>query len=413
MTNGDPGSASRRAFFRSLALVTGYGAISAFASECWAEETSPSASAAPPASPDLITGPEKALDIFELEAVARSKLPPAHFGFLASGVDGDKTLQANRDAFDRWYIRPRRVVDVTKVDTSVELFGTRWPTPIILAPISGQRAFDPEGEIASARAARAGNHLQILSTVASIGIEDVTQARGAPLWFQLYPTTRWELAERLVRRAMAAEAAAIVVTADNPAAPNRETQYKLARLDSRDCKGCHVNATDDLRRKPMFAGTDVTSEQFRASNLTWDVVARLRDLAKRPLLIKGILTAEDAHECVRHDVDGIIVSNHGGRSIESGRATLEALPEVVEAVSRKIPVLVDSGFRRGSDMFKGLALGADAICVGRPYVWGLAAFGQAGVERALAILRGELENIMRHAGATSLAGVTHKSIGET
>lgn len=161
----------------------------------------------------------------------------------------------------------------------------------------------------------------------------------------------------------------------------------------------------------MYLGTGVTAEKFRASNLTWDVVARLRDLTSQRLLIKGILTGEDAQQCVRYGVDGIIVSNHGGRSIETGRATLDCLPEVARVVARRFPVLVDSGFRRGTDLFKGLALGADAICIGRPYIWGLAAFGEAGVARALQLLRNELESVMRLAGTTTLASITRQAIG--
>jgi isopentenyl diphosphate isomerase/L-lactate dehydrogenase-like FMN-dependent dehydrogenase len=359
----------------------------------------------------LISSPEQALDVFELEAVARQRVPPAHFGYLASGADDDKTVKANRDAFDKWYIRPRRMIDVTTVDTSVSLFGTHWPTPIVLAPIGSQRAFHPDGELASARAARTHNHLQILSSVTSTPVEEVAKARGAPLWFQLYPTTRWAIAQGLVRRADAAGTAAIVLTVDYPTAPNRETQFKAARLDPRDCKQCHTDPTRDLQRKPMYLGTGVTAEEFRASNLTWDAVARLRDLTSQRLLIKGILTAEDAQQCVRYGVDGIIVSNHGGRSMESGRATLDCLPEIVNVVARRIPVLVDSGFRRGTDLFKGLALGADAICVGRPCIWGLAAFGEAGIARALELLRTELESVMRLAGTTSLPAITRQAIG--
>jgi isopentenyl diphosphate isomerase/L-lactate dehydrogenase-like FMN-dependent dehydrogenase len=242
-------------------------------------------------------------------------------------------------------------------------------------------------------------------------VEAVAEARGVPLWYQLYPTTRYEIAESIVRRVTEAGVAAIVVTVDYPASPNRETQYRAARRDSRDCKQCHTDATGDLRRKPMYVGTDVTAEQFRASNLTWETIGRLRQLTPKPLLIKGILTAEDAADCVRYGVDGIIVSNHGGRSVETGRATLSCLPEVVAAVSKKVPVLVDSGFRRGTDIFKAIGLGADAVCVGRPYIWGLAAFGQPGVERTLALLQNDLESVMRLTGITSLKGITASAIG--
>ena len=250
-------------------------------------------------------------------------------------------MQANRSAFDRWYLRPGRMVDVTHVDTSLELLGARWPTPIVLAPVGSQKAFHPDGELASARAARAANHLQILSSVTSTSIEEVGAARQTPLWYQLYPTSRWEIAAALVRRATAAGAAAIVVTVDYPGQPNRETQYKAARFDSRNCKQCHTDPTGDMRRKPMYSGTDVTIEEFYATNLTWDIIGRIRELTPRPILIKGILTAQDAAACVSHGADGVIVSNHGGRTIESLRGTISCLPEIVSAVGGE-----DSGSHR-------------------------------------------------------------------
>jgi 4-hydroxymandelate oxidase len=414
MSHDNAGPTTRRAFLQSLALGSLLGTLAACKQArrpVQGQLTGGVPTSSGPSAGGLISSPEQALDVFELEAVARHQLPPAHFGYLASGTDDDKTLQANRDAFAKWYIRPRRMIDVTTVDTSVRLFGTHWPTPIVLAPVGSQRAFHPEGELASARAARTFNHLQILSSVTTTPVEDVAKARGAPLWFQLYPTTRWEITQALVRRANAAGTAAVVVTVDYPTSPNRETQFRAARIDRRDCKQCHTDPTGDLQRKPMYLGTGVTAEQFRASNLTWDAVARLRDLTSQRLLIKGILTAEDAQQCVRYGVDGIIVSNHGGRSIETGRATLDCLPEVVRVVARRLPVLVDSGFRRGTDLFKGLALGADAICIGRPYIWGLAAFGEPGVARALQLLRTELESVMRLAGTTSLPAITRQAIG--
>jgi 4-hydroxymandelate oxidase len=414
MSYDDAAPTTRRAFLHSLALGSLLGTLV----DCkharpsgQAQLTGGAPTSSGPSVGELISSPEQALDVFELEAVARQRLPPAHFGYLASGTDDDKTLRANREAFDKWYIRPRRMIDVTTVNTSLSLFGTHWPTPIVLAPIGSQRAFHPEGELASARGARAHNHLQILSSVTTTSFEEVTQARGAPLWFQLYPTTRWEIAQTLVRRANAAGTAAIVVTVDYPTTPNRETQFKAARLDSRDCKQCHTDPTGDLQRKPMYLGTGVTAKEFRASNLTWEAVARLRDLTSQRLLIKGVLTAEDAQQCIRYGVDGIIVSNHGGRSMETGRGTLDCLPEIVRVVARRIPVLVDGGFRRGTDLFKGLALGADAICIGRPYIWGLAAFGETGVARTLELLRTELESVMRLAGTTTLPAITRQAIG--
>ena len=401
-------SLSRRDLLTALASMSVAAAFPARAADLRSASGVDVLAAAPE---DLMTSPDKVLSLGEFEGLARRRLPPAHFGYLNSGADDDKTVRANLSAFDKWFIRPRRLVEVTRVDTSVELFGIRWPTPITLAPIGSQLMMHPDGELGTARAARAGNHLQILSTVATTPIEEVAKARGAGLWSQIYPTTQWDITQKLVRRAEAAGAAAMVITTDYPAPPNRETQFRGARMDTRDCRQCHINATEDLRRKPMYMGTQLTAEQFRASNLNWDLIARLRDVTSRRILLKGILTAEDAALCVKYGVDGVIVSNHGGRTMETGRGTLDCLSEIIATTQHKIPVLIDGGFRRGTDVFKALALGADAISIGRPYCWALAAFGEAGVARALQILRNEFDVTMRLAGVTSIKGITRQAIG--
>ena len=359
----------------------------------------------------LIASPNEALNVFDFESVARQKLPPAHFGYMATGVDDDATLRANREGFSRFQIRPRRLVDVSRVDTSTQLFGVTWRTPIILAPVGSQKAFHPEGEIAVARAAGARNHLQILSTAATASVEDVAAARGGPIWYQLYPTDSWRVTQALMRRAEAAGCPVVVLTVDRPAGRNTETQARFAKEDTRQCSSCHLPGWSGfLRRKPMFDGLDVTGVSLLSPALTWEFVRRVKESTKMRLVVKGIETREDAALCVSHGVDGIVVSNHGGRAEESGRATIECLPEVVDAVQGKVPVLVDGGFRRGSDIFKALALGAKAICIGRPYTWGLAAFGQAGVEKVLDLLTREFELMMKHVGATSLAKVNRSFI---
>jgi len=357
----------------------------------------------------LISSPGEALSVFEFEPLAKKVLPPAHYGYLASGVDDDLTLRANREAFTKVQIRPRRLVDVSRVDLSTEILGTRWETPIVLAPVASQRAFHAEGEVAVARAAKAKGHLQILSTMTTASVEDVTKAREAPIWYQLYPTARWSVTEALVRRAEAAGCPVVVLTVDLPVISNRETAAELARLDERECSVCHGEGSTYFRveRKPMFDGLDVSGlTELNAPALTWDIISRLKRVTRMQVFLKGIVTREDATLAVENGADGVIVSNHGGRAEESARGTLESLPEVVEAVSGRIPVLIDSGFRRGTDIFKALALGADAICIGRPYLWGLAAFGQPGVEAVLEILRKELALAMRLAGVTSIRGIT-------
>jgi 4-hydroxymandelate oxidase len=359
--------------------------------------------------------PDEAINVFDFEATARAVLPPAHFGYLATGVDDDGTLRANREGFERIVLRSRRLVDVSNIDMSVDVLGERWDTPIILAPVGSQKAFHPAGELAAAQASNAKGHHQILSTVTTTSVEDVNAVRSRPVWYQLYPTSSWDVTTALIRRAEGAGCRALVLTVDLPVGSNRETLERAVRTDKRDCTACHEAAppSDDpmsfptgwLRRKPMFDGLDMSRVNFDTPSLTWDFVRRLKDTTSMRVLVKGIVREDDATRCLRYGADGIIVSNHGGRADASGRSTIESLPEVVEAVGGRIPVLVDGGFRRGTDILKAMALGADAICIGRPYVWGLAAFGREGVEKVLDILRAELRIAMQLAGVPSLAGL--------
>ncbi len=357
-----------------------------------------------PAIQKLIASPDQALNVFDFEAVARQTLPPAHWGYMATGVDDDATLHANRAGLSRLQIRPRRLVDVTHIDTSTEIFGVKWKTPIMISPVGTQRAFHREGEIATAKAAASRGQLQILSTVTTTSVEDVNAARGAPVWYQLYPTAKWDVTKALVKRAEAAGCPVLVLTVDLPAGRNTETLERFKRVDTRTCTDCHEpGLKGQLKTRPMFDGLDVTGLfAIYAPNLTWNSVRRLKDTTRMKLVLKGIVTREDAALCVENGVDGIIVSNHGGRAEESGRSTIECLAEVIEAVGGRIPVMIDGGFRRGTDIFKALALGAKAVGIGRPYIWGLSAFGQPGVEKVLDLLRIEFELIMKQAGVTSL-----------
>jgi len=349
---------------------------------------------------DGIQSPGEALNVFDFEKVAKQKVPTSHWGYLSTGVNDDLTIQANRDAIAKVKLRMRRLIDPTHVDMTTALFGRKYPTPIVLDPVSSQRAFHDDGELATARAAKAKNHLQILSTVTTFSIEDVSKEREAPVWYQLYALTDWEGTKTMIRRAEDSGSEVLVFTVDLAAGSNRETLQRFSRLDTRDCAKCHSD--NRFERKPMvpkIPGIDFSS------TLTWDYVDKLKETTKLKLIIKGLETAEDAKLCLAHGVDGIVVSNHGGRASETGRGTLEALPEIVNAIQGKIPVLIDGGFRRGTDIFKALALGADAVCVGRPYIWGLGSFGQDGVEAVLQILRDELGMVMGQAGTRTLAEI--------
>ena len=363
----------------------------------------------------VLQSPNDALSVLDFEGTAKAKLPPAHFGYMASGVDDDATLRANREGFAHWQLRPRRLVDVRTVDPSIRLLGQRWDTPIVVCPTGSQKAFHADGELATARAARAGGHLQILSGVTTTSVEDVNTARGLPVWYQLYPTNDQSVAHAVVRRANKAGCTVLVLTVDLNAGRNLETQLRSVRLDSRDCTACHVAGfAGSVKRKPMFDGLDLSKVTDAGDpGMTWDYVKRVRDIAPAmKVVLKGIVTREDAALAVRHGIDAIVVSNHGGRAEESGRATIDSLSEVVAAVNRRIPVLVDGGFRRGTDIFKALALGASAVGIGRPYLWGLAAFGQPGVEAVLGILRREFELVMRQAGVTTVGAITRAHVDE-
>jgi isopentenyl diphosphate isomerase/L-lactate dehydrogenase-like FMN-dependent dehydrogenase len=329
---------------------------------------------------------------------------------MATGVDDDGTLAANREGFKHIQIRPRRLLDATRADLRTEVFGTRLDYPILIAPVGTQKAFHPDGELAVAKAARAKHAQVILSTVTTCAIEEVAEAAGRPIWFQLYASSRWEVTEKLVRRAEAAGCPVLVLTVDLPVGRNTETLERWKRTDTRNCAACHSTGAAAFRRKPMFDGIDMTGVTLNNPSMTWEFVRRLRALSKMRLVIKGVETREDAAACREHGVDGIIVSNHGGRATESGRASIECLPEVLDGVGGRIPVLVDGGFRRGTDVFKALALGARAICIGRPYVWGLGAFGQAGVEKVLDLLRAELELVMKQCGTGSIPEIVGSNV---
>ncbi len=359
---------------------------------------------------ELIANAEDALDVFDLRVTAQSKLPPAHYGYIATGVDGDATLRANRTAFDRLQIRNRRLVGVENVRMETTLLGTPMETPIVIMPTGSARAFHPDGELAVARAAKARKHLMMLSTVTTTSVEEVAKERGEPIWYQLYPTTQWDITEKMLRRAEGAGCRVVVLTVDLPISSNRVSLSRWIKRDRRDCTACHANDDYSSRntsyaRKPMFDDTGMKEEYWNTPANTWAFVDKLRAATPMKVVVKGIVTAEDAELCVEHGASAIVVSNHGGRAEESGRGTIESLPEVVRGARGRVPVILDSGVRRGTDVFKAIALGADAVGIGRPYLWGLGAFGQAGVEAVLRILRAELHNQMGLAGTRSLAEI--------
>jgi 4-hydroxymandelate oxidase len=398
--------ASRRRFLQYLAAspLFASGPRSSDAAEAPSRLPDPMVWA--PAGNELIDDPKQAINVFDFEPVAKQNVPPAHFGYMASGLDDEVTMRANRADFLKFQLMPHRLHDVSKVDTSVELFGTRYDSPIFISPTGGNQFFHSDGEVAVARAARAGNHLQILSTSSNYSVDDVTKARGAPIWFQLYASPRFEVAQALIKRAEAAGCPVLMVTVDRIAGRNQETLFRLTRSDNRDCSGCHDRTSFAARsvRRHNYDGIDLSGVTGggESSNLSWETVKRMRDLTKMKIVLKGIITAQDADLAVQNGIDGILVSNHGGRGEDNGRSTIDALPEIITTVSGRMPVIVDSGFRRGTDAVKALAMGAQAVGIGRPYLWGLGAFGQEGVERVLEIIRTETRAAMQQCGARAV-----------
>lgn len=334
------------------------------------------------------------INVFEYEALAQAKMNPAFWDFYQGGSDDEVTLRANRTAFERIRLRPRVLVDVSAgaLNMRTTVLGTPVSMPILVAPTALHSMAHPEGECATAQGAGTANTLMIASTTATRSIEEIAQAASGPLWFQLYVYPSFQVAEKLVRRAEAAGYRAIVLTVDLPYLGNRE-------------KDRRNNVT--IPPEPFYEANFVDVEEKGQPwvPLTWESLSWLRSITSLPVLVKGILTAEDAVLAVEHGVAGIIVSNHGGRQLDTALASIDALPEIVEAVTGRCEVYIDGGIRRGTDILKALALGARAVLVGRPILWGLAANGAQGVFQVLEILRKELELSMALAGRPTLDSI--------
>jgi 4-hydroxymandelate oxidase len=407
MTSPSVRATNRRRFLQYLAAspLFASGGLPAWAEEAPSKLPDPMIWTQPVTDP--IKSPKEAINVFDFEPAAFKNVPPTHFGYMASGLDDEVTLRANREGFLKFQLLPRRLHDVSKVDMSVEIFGTRYDSPIFVCPTGGNQFFHPDGELAVARAARAGNYLQILSTSSNYSVEDVTKARGAPIWFQLYASPQWEVAQALIKKAEAAGCPVLAVTTDRVAGRNQETLFRLMRSDTRNCSDCHDRSSFAARmaRRHNYDGIDLSgiTGSGEASNLTWDSVKRMRDITHMKIVLKGIITPADAELAVQNGIDGILVSNHGGRGEDNGRSTIDVLPEIIAAVKGQIPVIVDSGFRRGTDTVKALAMGAKAVGVGRPYLWGLGAFGEEGVARVLDLLRTETRAAMQQCGVRSIS----------
>jgi 4-hydroxymandelate oxidase len=367
----------------------------------------------------LISRPDEAVNLFDLRSAAKARLSAAHYDYLSLGVDHEVTLRANRKGFEQYQLRPRRLVDTRDVDTTLELLGTKLTSPIVLSPCGSQGAFHPEAEVATARAARKQDHLMILSASTSTDLDDVARARRGPLWYQLpYPARIPMAMSHALGDAEEAGCQAVVLTVDIVGiGENRDRIDHYHRADNPECQACHGGTAEKAMQSfgwlARRVGVDPDELASDMLSVDWNLVAHVQASTKLPLVIKGILTHEDARLCVEKGVDAIVVSNHGGRSEDTGLSTIEVLPEIADAVAGRIPILVDSGFRRGTDVFKALALGATAVCIGRPYLWGLSAFGREGVETALALLQRELVMAMKAMGTPNLSAITKSHVQET
>jgi 4-hydroxymandelate oxidase len=332
------------------------------------------------------------LSIADFEALAEKRIVHGAWERIQGGAADELTLRWNKEGWQHLRLRPRALVDVSKLDTRVVLFGQELQFPIVLAPTGGQGLIRPKGEILVADGAAAANATLVISSSASLRVEEIAAHAKGPVWFQLYVQRDRGFTKDLVQRAEGSGCRALCVTVDSPTHGARNREYR---------------AKDELpdRALPNLQGKD-----YLDPSLTWKDIAWLRGFAKTPVLLKGILNPDDADIAVRVGVAGIMVSNHGARNLDTAPATVDALPLVVERVRGRVPVIVDGGIRRGTDVLKALALGATAVQIGRPYLYGLGVAGAEGVERVVRILRTEFEMAMMLTGRPTLASIDRSVI---
>jgi 4-hydroxymandelate oxidase len=335
---------------------------------------------------------EKLLSVTDFEDVARQQIVHAAWERISGGAADEITLRWNREAYDHIRLKPRVLVDVSKVDTRVTLLGQEMPFPILLAPTGGQGFIRPQGDLAAARGAAAANATYVISSSASMKVEDVAHGTKGPVWFQLYVQKDRGFTRELVQRAEDAGCRALCVTVD---APTFGLRYREER----------AKGELPARELPNLKGRD-----YLDASLSWKDIEWLLSFARRPVLLKGILTAEDAAIGVKAGAAGIIVSNHGARNLDTVPATIDALPVVAERVAGRVPVIVDGGVRRGTDVIKALARGATAVGIGRPYLWGLGVAGEQGVTRVVELLRRELEMAMQLMGRPTLKSIDRSAL---
>ena len=353
-----------------------------------------------------MTAPLTPLRTDDYEVLARSRMQPSAYDYYAGGAGDERTLSANRTAFDAITLRPRVLVDVSTISLRTTVLAQSIDFPVLLAPTAFNRLAHPEGEMAAARAAHAAGTIMIGSTLSTCSLEDVAAAGGGPMWFQVYVYKDRGMTEELVARAEACGYRALVLTVDTPHLGRR---YRDARNNFTLPEGISMRnfeaAMTSVGRWGAHSSFSAYVHDLFDATLTWKAVEWLQSRTRLPVVVKGILTAEDALLAMDSGVSGIVVSNHGGRQLDSATASINALPEVVEAVAGRADVLMDGGVRRGTDILKALALGARAVCIGRPYLWALAAAGEDGVRDVLRMLREELALAMALSGRPTIGSI--------
>ena len=349
-------------------------------------------------------------NLFEVEELARAKVPRSSFEYIAGGAEDEVSLRRNREAYTRWALRPRVLVDVSKRDTSTTVLGERVSMPILVAPTAFHCLVHPDGEIATARGAAAARTIMVASTISTKTLEEIASSVTAPRWFQLYIYKNRKITEGLIDRAVRAGYRAICLTVDTPLLGRRERDERNGftlppGLDIANLRPSGLDGLPESSRGSAFAKY---VEDLLDPSVTWRDVAWLKSKSPLPVVLKGLMTAEDAAIAADHGVDGIVVSNHGGRQLDSTLGALDALPEVVAAVKGRTEVYMDGGIRRGTDVLKALALGARAVLVGRPVLWGLALAGADGVHAVLEHLRIELDLALALTGRANLGEIDRK-----
>ncbi|MBK8549901.1 MAG: alpha-hydroxy-acid oxidizing protein [Ignavibacteria bacterium] len=351
------------------------------------------------------------ININDFESAAREKLTQMAYDYYSSGAHDEITLRDNCDAYKRIFLKYRVLVDVSKRDLSTEVLGHKISMPVMIAPTAFHKMAHTDGEVAVAKAASAADTIMILSTLSNSDVEDVVKATSNPVWFQLYVYKDREVTKDLIRRAENAGCKAIVLTVDAPVLGTRERDV---RNKFNLPKGITVKNLTPARKENLpeieDSGLSAYVQKFLDPSLSWKDIEWLKSITALPVLVKGIACKEDALLSVQHGVNGIVVSNHGGRQLDTCRATIDVLPEIADAVQGKIEILIDGGIRRGTDVLKAVALGAKAVLVGRPVIWGLAVDGENGVSSVLEILRRELDLAMALSGCNSVEKITKELI---